>query len=296
MTRSQPFVCLFTVPKPFSDLAAVQQTNAITSWTRLGDGVEILLCGNEEGVAEAARGAGVRHVPEIARNEFGTPLVDSAFDAAARHSQARLLCFINTDIILMSDFVQAIERVNLPEFVVCGRRWDLELRCLLDFNAANWECNLRARIRQTATLHSAEGMDYFVFRRGLFREMPSFAIGRTIWDNWLLFHARSLRVPLIDATSGITIAHQNHTYSHVEGGVEGAWHGPEARRNRLLGSEMLFPFSIRDATYELTPCILQARSAARDPIRRMQAQVALALRGRPSAVRLVRRLLRAKAT
>src|SRR5262249_22835623 len=97
-----------------------------------------------------------------------------------------------------------------------------------------------------------------------------------------------------DATSSVTIVHQNHGYGHVEGGIQTAWYGPEARRNRTLGAEMLFPFSIQDATYALDAISLRRRPASRDPIRRLESSIALALRDRPGAVRLVRRLLRAE--
>jgi hypothetical protein len=251
MIGTQPFVSLFTVPKPFSGLAVTHQTNALHSWTRLGDRVEVILCGDEDGVADAARQIGARHLPDITRNEFGTPLISSAFEAASVASRGRLQCYVNTDIILMSDFLHTLELLSLPRFVLCGRRWNVELAQPLNFDTPDWERDLRAHVQEHGELHAPEAMDYFVFPRGLIRNMPSFAIGRTVWDNWLLFHARALGAPVIDATSVITIVHQNHTYSHIAGGIEGAWRGPEARRNRTLGSEMLFPFSIQDATFEL---------------------------------------------
>jgi hypothetical protein len=294
MTGSRPLVCLFSVPKPFTGLAAIHQTNAISSWRRLRDDVEVMLCGDESGAAEIARSYAVRHIPEILRNEYGTPLISSAFEAATEHTRARLLCYINADIILMSDFLRALDSVHLPSFVLCGRRWNLELPYLLDFEAEDWELKLRTEVDRSGELHAPTAMDYFAFPRGLIRHMPPFAIGRTVWDNWLLFHARALGAPLIDATQSITIVHQNHTYAHIDGGVQAAWSGPEARRNRALGSDMLFPFSIEDATYELEHSGLKRKPAVRAPVRRLESHIALTLRNRPTTRRLLRRLLRAK--
>jgi hypothetical protein len=294
MTPTQPFVTLFTVPKPFSGLAVTHQTNAVKSWSRLGDRVEIILCGDEDGVADAAHAIGARHLPDITRNEYGTPLISSAFEAARVVSTTRLLCYINTDIILMSDFLETLEQLTPPRFVLCGRRWNVELPELLDFDAPDWERDLRALAQEHGVLHAPEAMDYFVFPRGLIRNMPPFAIGRTVWDNWLLFHARALGAPIIDATAVITIVHQNHAYSHIAGGIAGAWHGPEARRNRALGSEMLFPFSIQDATFELHADGLKRRRDARKMVRLAQSCVAIALRRQPSMRRFLRAALRAK--
>ena len=64
---------LFAIPKNFRGHIATIQRNAIASWTRLIPRPEIFLFGGEEGTAEIAHELGLRHFPEVARNEFGTP-------------------------------------------------------------------------------------------------------------------------------------------------------------------------------------------------------------------------------
>jgi len=50
-----PLITLFSAPKPFTDLhIAMIQRNAIKSWTLLSD-VEVILLGEETGLAEAAK-------------------------------------------------------------------------------------------------------------------------------------------------------------------------------------------------------------------------------------------------
>jgi hypothetical protein len=66
--------------------------------------VEIILCGDETGVGEAAAELGVRHVPDVRRSEHGTPLLDSVFRAASSAARSPLLGYVNTDIILFPDF------------------------------------------------------------------------------------------------------------------------------------------------------------------------------------------------
>ena len=80
---------LFTIPKAFKGHIDVIQRNAIQSWVRLHPEIEIILFGSDEGTAEVAREFGLRHVPDVERNEFGTYLVNSVFNKAqsfARHS------------------------------------------------------------------------------------------------------------------------------------------------------------------------------------------------------------------
>ena len=63
----------------FDGVTAVQQRNAIQSWQQLGDWVEVVLVGDDPGTAETARNLHVRHMPNVERNAYGTPLVDSVF-------------------------------------------------------------------------------------------------------------------------------------------------------------------------------------------------------------------------
>src|SRR5260221_13442882 len=137
MSQSRPLLCIFAIPKPFNGPAALHQRNAIESWKRLGPDVEVLLCGDDAGVAEAAHQLGVRHVGRMERTELGTPLVSAAFAIAAQTSSARLLCYANADIVLMSDFVQAVRQLEVGRFLLCGRRWDVDVEVALDFDSTS---------------------------------------------------------------------------------------------------------------------------------------------------------------
>ena len=66
-----PLITLFSAPKPFTNphIATIQR-NAIRSWTLLPD-VEVILFGEETGLAEAAKELGVKHIPSVACNESG---------------------------------------------------------------------------------------------------------------------------------------------------------------------------------------------------------------------------------
>ena len=73
---------IFTIPKSFQDNINVIQRNAIKSWLKLYPKCEVILFGDDEGVAEVAREFNVLHIPEIEKTEKGTPLLSSAIDSA----------------------------------------------------------------------------------------------------------------------------------------------------------------------------------------------------------------------
>jgi hypothetical protein len=231
----RPRLTLFAVPKESADrhIETIQR-NAIRSWTLLEPRADVLLLGGETAERLAAE-LGVAFSREVEYSENGAPLVSSVFESAGRLTTTELLGYANADILLLDDFATAVERLarSRRRFVMAGRRWDLDVLEELDFSAG-WESRLRATARRDGTLHPPAGSDYFVFPRGVWQDLPPFALGRAGWDNWLISHARALGVPLVDASRVATVIHQNHDYSHLAGGVETAWHGPDAARNADL--------------------------------------------------------------
>src|SRR5690606_5406703 len=70
---------IFTIPKPFEGHIDVIQRNALESWCRLDAQVEVILCGDDPGVAEAAQDLGMKHLGVLPCTDYGTPLLDEAF-------------------------------------------------------------------------------------------------------------------------------------------------------------------------------------------------------------------------
>ncbi len=247
-----PLITLFTAPKPFTDPhIAVIQRNAIKSWTLLPD-VEILLLGKEQGLAEVARELAVKHIPQIGRNKDGTPLISSMFSVARENSAAALLCIINTDILLVLNFLDAARQV-LPQkdkFVLLSQRWDLDVTEPLDFSG-DWSGRLLSTVNLQGQLHRPAGSDFFLFPRAAYIDVPDFAIGRAGWDNWMIYNARREKWPVIDGTSSLMVVHQNHDYSHLPDGLTHHSH-PETDENiRLAGGEAAVRYTIVDSTHQL---------------------------------------------
>jgi hypothetical protein len=243
---------LFAIPRAFVGHIGVIQTNAIRSWTFLRPLPDIVLFGDEAGTPEVARELGLRHEPGVVRNEFGTPIVSDLFARAAVLGTHDLQCYVNADIILFSDLLDGVRRVEArwPQFLLVGRRWDLRIDDPLDFRPG-WEQGLRTLATARGRLHAATGMDYFAYRRGLWPDMPPFAVGRTTWDNWLLYAARANGAPIVDATDAIMAIHQDHEYPAFPGGADEAWTSPEAARNLALAGGYGRVYSLADATWRL---------------------------------------------
>jgi hypothetical protein len=248
-----PLLTIFSAPKPFTDPhIALIQRNAIHSWLHLGSDVEVILVGEEVGLAEAAQESGARHLPGVLRNNQGTPLVSSMFDLVRRNSNSPLLACVNADILLRTDFLRAAQAVanQARDFLVVGQRWDLDVTSPLDFTP-DWEQRLLQMARQHGSLHPRMGSDYFIFPRGCFSDIPDFAIGRAGWDNWMIFKTRWEHWLTIDASGSVEVVHQNHDYNHLPGG-QIHYRLPESEHNyRLAGGRFAKRFTLLDANRRL---------------------------------------------
>ena len=246
---------LFAIPKAFRGHTGVIQRNAIESWARLGRGSRVVLFGDEEGTAAVARELHLEHVPEVERNEFGTPLVSALFRAAREVTTHDSLCYVNSDIILLSDFLPAIERVRARagRFLMVGECWNLELPTPVPFDSPSWQAQILRRVSESAVSRGSWYIDYFAFSRDLYQEMPPFAVGRAGFDNWLVWKARARGVTVVNASAVVTAVHQQHDYSHVRGGREWSYSGPEAVRNVELAGGREHLYRIDHASHLLTP-------------------------------------------
>jgi hypothetical protein len=242
---------VFSIPKAFAGHIGVIQRNAIRSWKMLHPKIEIILFGRDEGTAEIARELGIRHEPNVERNEFGTILLHSAFAKAQSMARHEVVCYVNCDIILLEDFRLALERVRVAhqEFLMVGRRWDVEITEALPFERPGWEIELRDFVSRRGKQRGADWIDYFAFSRWLYgADMPPFAIGRTCWDNWLVWKALDAKKPVVDVSLVMMAVHQNHDYGHHPQGELGAWHGEEAGRNARLAGGWSHLRTVADAS------------------------------------------------
>lgn len=246
---------LFSCPRSFRGHISTIQTNAIHSWTLLRPKPEILLFGDDEGVDEISIKFGARHISGLKRNQYGTPLINSLFYNAQESASHNLICYVNSDIMLMNSIMGAIqkilEQVRQKYFLIIGQRWDVILEHLWDFSSPDWELRLKTYASINGKLDLVTGIDYFIFPKGLWNEIPPFALGRCWHDAWLIYRARALNAMVIDATSQVMVIHQRHNFSYTPFNKKGMLNmkSPEIIENQNLCKNHSRFYTVLDATH-----------------------------------------------
>jgi len=241
---------LFSCPKPFGcHHTGVIQWNAIRSWTLLDPRPDIVLLGNEAGTEEICRELNIRHIGGVASTSDGLPLLDDLFRKAQATSAHEYMCYINADIILMQDFLGAIAALRQwkSKWVMIGARTDIEIHDRLNFQDPNWQEVLERRAKELGSFMTS-GTDYVVFPVGFYESMPDFVLGRTAFDNWLLWFAVHQGVPLVDATGQVRAVHQSHSFATDWAKVVKS---AEAARNRQLAGRWPLTYTPADATHRI---------------------------------------------
>lgn len=241
---------IFAVPKPFDQLSATIQHNAILSWKSLAPSCEIILLGDEQGVAEFAREHRLRHIPKIECNSFGTPLISSVFDLAKTSASFNRLAYVNADIILPDNFAAAVDAISFRNYLLIGRRTCVTIDQPIEFENDQWYKYLMHWATETGHLDSAWGMDYFVFPREMWDEIPPFAIGRFGWDNWLVYNTLCRRIPVVDLTRAVTVLHQDHDYKTTAGFDPRNWKSDEISNNLKLAGKGV-DYGVRQSGWRL---------------------------------------------
>lgn len=249
---TEPVLTIFATPKPFDGHIGVIQRNALGSWVRV-QGAESVLLGASAGTEEAALDHGVRHIPDVDCNPWGTPYVADLFARTEAVAAGPLLCYTNADILLPANIVSvaAMVAARLERFIIVGRRWNVDIDIPIDFQP-DWEQRMHAHARQTGRLHPPTGIDYFIFPKGMLGgDLPPFSVGRVRWDNWMLYNARLLGIPVIDATDAIECWHQNHDYAHIHRDTPDHTDTDEQRFNKMLAFGEFFTFTLDDCSHIL---------------------------------------------
>ena len=244
-------ITFFTIPRQFTGIHDIIQSNAILSWLQIKPKCEIIVFSDDPSVVEFSNQIGVKCVSHFKSNDYGTPLLDSIWKSAKSTASNDLICYINSDIILFPDFAEKISTIKLKEFLISGRRWDIEIEKLIDFKS-DWVLTLKKLVEQKGILHSETGADFFLFPKFLMPAMPTFAIGRAWWDNWLFYYFKKNKIPIIDGTNIMTV-HQNHDYSHIKSLRKNTTNkGLEREQNKIIANLRYWEdTNISDSTYIL---------------------------------------------
>ena len=171
------------------------------------DSVDVIIFGDDDGAGVFAAKFGFRHVPDVECSKYGYPLVSAMFKEAERLSSNPFLAYVNSDIVLwgLPKVAQTV-RLKLPKFLLVGHRRDLPKGRLPDFGHPKWWRFLRAASQPGPPC----AIDYFLFTRGLFKDIPPFAVGHVAWDNWMIESTLRRKKPVVDATNVVQAFHLWH--------------------------------------------------------------------------------------
>ncbi len=260
-------ISIFAIPKEFTGHIGIIQKNAIESWRRMVPAPEIVLLGDEGGVREYAGETGAAWCPEIRKNKFGTPLISSIFRQGQRYAHFPVVCYVNADIIFLPGFPNIVDCAARwakdNPFLLVGRRHNLDMPHLIDFDNPQWHRILEKKCAGEGMLDRASAIDYFVFPGGMFTDIPPFAVGRVAWDNWILHNTRSRGIPIIDATECATVFHQNHAALPVLSNHRRNIFLEEMKSNRRLVKPNEICFSLYSSSHQCRDMRIVKSSFAR---------------------------------
>lgn len=98
-------------------------------------------------------------------------------------------------------------------------------------------------------------------QKGTIGPLPEFTVGRPGWDNWMIWYARTVGMPVVDISASALVVHQSHDYAHVPRARGSRWEGPEGDANRTLLDFRQNLFSLEFATHRLVgPALLPNRT------------------------------------
>ncbi len=220
-----PALTIFATPKAFTGTAAVNQRNAVWSWAQLGPEVEVILIGDEEGVEDASKALGTRHVGPVERSPEGVPLLNDVWRIGQREARADWCLFVNADIILGPDVLETIVRMKnwAKQMLLVGQRWDTEIDGLVEAPRSG-VVGRDEGARALAGAARLVPLDRLLrLPRGQYPDLPPFVIGRPGYDNWLVWHTRARAIPVVDTSLAITAIHQHHTYAEYGGSKIHVW-------------------------------------------------------------------------
>jgi hypothetical protein len=195
----------FSHPKPWLPEFDGIQRSAVKSWKSLSP-TSITLLGTDQGTAEAAKDLDVSHIPNVKQNEWGTPLVSSIFDIIRQTTNGHsIVCYINTDIILDQSFLKTVQALYNQsvgtQWLGVGKRTDIDLSATIT--------DIVKLAKQHGRDHGWAGIDYFIFPPNTFQFVYPFALGKFVWDQWLVGNAFRRGLWTVDCSDTLLAIHQN---------------------------------------------------------------------------------------
>ena len=211
-------LAIFTTLKPAKGRACENQSRSLENWRAVFGGVNIV--------------------------RFEGPLVPfkKMVEDVERDCNAEILMYANADILF-----------DKTQMLGLYQSWDNRLPPMLRDGFLLTGQRVDIFEDGSKRLHHPSGMDYFIFKRGLFSDLPKVTMGRAYCDSALVAYCLRRRIPVVDASYAIKAEHQFHDYNHLDGGRSAVWKGDEALENKRVNGLCDFGPNVLDATHTLLP-------------------------------------------
>jgi len=172
---------------------------------------------------------------------------------------------------MTGEVIKVITAIDFPRYLVVGQRIDLAEGVDFDATSNHWKVDLLALFdKNGAQLHGPTAMDYFIFPRGMWQDLPTLVIGRGGYDGALVASCLRNKIPIINATLEVPALHQFHDYAHLPGGKNAVYEGSEAKNNLILHNIKHSIPNSADAQWLILDGVVIPNSIQKDWIRNIE--------------------------
>jgi hypothetical protein len=188
---------------------------ALSSWTALVPQTNIIMFTEAQPACDWLQSVRFDRVRCVLSCKHATiPRMDMSCITATAATMATTshLALVNSDIVLLPNFVHAFQNVvaqagAVGEFLIIGRRFNVAATRAPDDTAVGWPFRL---LESPGQLDGRCAVDYFVHSKQLWSHitMPNFLAGVWYWDRWWVAQANmSPNVTVVDASRAVTAFH-----------------------------------------------------------------------------------------
>jgi hypothetical protein len=248
-------ITFFTTPKQFKGENIITQKNALRSWKQFSPECEIIVFDKFSDSGDVFNELKVTNITDIKKfsDELPLPLVNEMFNKIQLIANNPICCYINSDIILPENFLEIV--VNLhnkleSNYLLVGQRFDLNVNSELDFSK-NWEADFLVKYKNEMELHPPSGSDFFIFPKNQYgkEDIPPFAIGRPVWDNWLIYNGvKRKKLKVVDITNSTIVYHQNHIAAY---GFDKSSDAATISNRNLMPKKEIFGYFLNQSNYQI---------------------------------------------
>lgn len=185
------------------------QMNSLRSWIALEQEKEIYVFNRNDSVKEMCKNLKVTIVEEYESSSHSDiPTWRTMRNFASKISNDDdVIVWVNSDVMFNNSLIKTIQGVvqsNNENFVLVGQKYDWS-------NFYDLENNFDLSSLSPLAKHGEYAIDYFIFKKQLFENVPEFFIARQKFDNFLLTKAIK-EYFAIDCTNTLLCVHHRHDY------------------------------------------------------------------------------------